>query len=66
MKKLFIALSAICLAVGFSACEPEDVDAFATGYRYGYYYYSSIDEQQGNDAADPNAQNAQNSVEENQ
>ena len=42
MKKLvmkFVLMLVVALSIGAicTACDPEDVDAFAEGYRQGYY-----------------------------
>ncbi|MCH5221082.1 MAG: hypothetical protein J1F05_01980 [Muribaculaceae bacterium] len=38
VKKISFALIAISLCMGiFTACDPDDIDAFASGYRDGYY-----------------------------
>lgn len=33
---IVLAITAIALMIGFTNCEPEEVDAFADGYRRGY------------------------------
>ena len=38
MKKIAIALLlALSAALTMTSCDPDDVDAFASGYRDGYY-----------------------------
>ncbi|MBQ7734575.1 MAG: hypothetical protein IJT61_01395 [Bacteroidales bacterium] len=45
MKKIGFVFLSVILTLSFVACEPDDLDAFADGYRDGYeaasgsYYY---------------------------
>lgn len=56
MKKYFrlfsviIMLGTICLTM--TACDPDDVDAFAKGYRDGYYGYGTRSEMPNADATE--------------
>lgn len=37
MKTFFAALSILSASFLFTSCDPDDIDAFADGYRQGYY-----------------------------
>lgn len=41
LKNILIIVAALAIAVCATSCTPEEVDAFADGYRQGYYgsYY---------------------------
>ncbi len=63
--KLFkLSIAVIMTAVGcmaMTSCDPDEVDAFAKGYRDGYYGYSSYTEMPDSDtgktvATDTNAE----------
>lgn len=43
-KAFFTALAILSASFFFTSCDPDDIDAFAWGYRQGYYGTRSADD----------------------
>ena len=58
LKRIFTAIIAISFCSGiFTSCDPDDIDAFAQGYRDGYYgTRSEVSNTNMNETEDPSIQ----------